>query len=119
MWTRATRWVVAGLIGSAMTAVGCTRERPADEPTLTRRPIVADESLVYAFDSRLETRLVDRLELDNFLREREIHVEVVDGVVDLTGEVWTPLEKQRAADLIRNVAGVIDVANHLDVRPPE
>jgi osmotically-inducible protein OsmY len=118
MWTRATRWVIAGLIGSAMTTIGCTRVRAVDEPLRTRQPIVADESLVHAFDTRIETRLVDRLQLDNFLRDREIHVEVVDGVVNITGEVWTPLEKQRAGDLIRHVAGVIDVANRLDVRPP-
>jgi hypothetical protein len=119
MWTRATRWVIAALIGSAMTTVGCAKSRAMDERTRVQQPIVEDDSLVHAFDTRLETRLVDRLELDNFLRDRDIHVEVVDGVVNLTGEVWTSLEKQRAGDLIRNVAGVIDVANHLDVRPPE
>jgi osmotically-inducible protein OsmY len=91
----------------------------ADEPESVRQPIVADDSLVHAFDTRLEMRLVDRLELDSFLRDRDIQIEVVDGVVNITGEVWTPLEKQRVGDLIRNVAGVIDVANELAVRPPE
>ena len=119
MWTRAARWAVAALIGSAMTTVGCARARAMDEPVRVRQPIVADDSVVAAFDTRLEVRLLDRLELDNFLRDREIRVEVVDGVVNLTGQVWTPLEKQRAADLVRHVAGVIDVANHLDVQPPE
>ena len=102
-----------------MTTIGCTTTRAVDEPNRLRAPLVADESLVHAFDTRLETRLVDRLELDNFLRNRDIHVQVIDGVVNITGQVWTPLEKQRAGDLIRHVAGVIDVANHLDVRPPE
>ena len=41
------------------------------------------------------------------------------GLVSITGEVWTPLEKQRVGDLIRNVAGVIDVSNELDVVPPQ
>jgi osmotically-inducible protein OsmY len=91
----------------------------ADEPESVRQPIVADDSLVHAFDTRLEMRLADRLELDSFLRDRDIQIEVVDGVVNITGEVWTPLEKQRVGDLIRNVAGVIDVANELAVRPPE
>ena len=102
-----------------MTTIGCARAIEADEPVRTRQPIVADDSLVHAFDTRLETRLIDRIELDNFLRDRDIRVEVADGVVNITGEVWTPLEKQRVGDLIRHVAGVIDVANHLDVRPPE
>ena len=91
----------------------------ADEPARLRQPIVADESLVHAFDTRLETRLTDRLDLDAFLRERDIHVEVAEGVVYVTGEVWTPLEKQRVGDIIRHVAGVVDVANDLTVRAPE
>lgn len=84
-----------------------------------RQPIVADDSLTHAFDTRLEMRLVDRLELDNFLRDREIELDVADGVVNITGEVWTPLEKQRVSELVRHVAGGLDVANHLDVRPPD
>jgi osmotically-inducible protein OsmY len=119
MWMRATRWVIAALVGSAMTTVGCARPLDADEPVRVRRPIVADESLVHAFDTRLEMRLIDRIELDTFLRERDIYVEVVDGMVSITGEVWTPLEKQRVSELVRNVAGVVDVANDLVVRPPE
>ena len=119
MWMRATRWAIAALIGSAMTTVGCSRPIAADEPAHARVPVIADDSLVHAFDTRLETRLIDRLELDSFLRDREIHVEVIDGVVTLRGEVWTPLEKQRVGDLIRHVAGVVDVANELVIRPPE
>lgn len=119
MWMRATRWAVAAIIGSAMTTIGCARPLDADEPAPRRQPIVADDSLVHAFDTRLEMRLIDRIELDTFLRDRDIYVEVVDGVVNLSGEVWTPLEKQRVGDLVRNVAGVIDVTNDLVVRPPE
>ena len=119
MWTRAARWAIAAFLASAISTIGCARTRTMDEPVRARQPIVADDSVVAAFDTRLEVRLLDRLELDNFLRDRAIHVEVIDGVVNLSGEVWTPLEKQRAADLVRHVVGVIDVANHLDVRPPE
>lgn len=119
MWMRATRWVIAALIGSAMTTIGCAKPLDADEPAPARRPSVADDSLVHAFDTQLEMRLIDRIELDAFLRDRDIYVEVSDGIVNITGEVWTPLEKQRVGDLIRNVAGVVDVANDLVVRPPE
>ena len=119
MWTRATRWAVAALIGSAMTTIGCGQPSVADPPPGPRQPIVADDSLVHALDTRLEMRLVDRLELDNFLYERDIRVEVTDDTVNITGEVWTPLEKQRVTDLVRHVAGAMNVANHLAVRPPE
>jgi len=91
----------------------------ADEPRLTSRRIVADEGPIHAFDTQLEVRLIDRLELDSFLRDRDIRVDVNDGVVYVTGEVWTPLEKRRVGKLLRHVAGVIDVANQLEVRPPE
>ena len=119
MWMRATRWAIAALIGSAMTTIGCARPIDADEPVRPRQPIVADDSLVHAFDTRLEMRLIDRIDLDTFLRDRDIYVDVMDGTVNISGEVWTPLEKQRAGDLVRNVPGVIDVTNDLVVRPPE
>ena len=116
---RATRWMVAALIGSAMTTIGCAAPRVVDESATVRAPVVADDSLAYAFDTQLERRVLDRLDLDAFLRERAIEVHVAEGVVALTGEVWTPLEKQRAADLMRQVAGVMDVENGLVVRAPD
>ena len=118
MWMRATRWAVAALIGSAMTTIGCTRPVVPERHVSARQPIVADDSLVNAFDTSIEMRLVDRIELDHFLRDRYIRVEVVDGIVSVSGEVWTPLEKQRVGEIVRHVAGVIDVENELDIRPP-
>ena len=80
---------------------------------------MADDSLTHAFDTQLEVRLIDRLELDNFLRDREIHIDVADGVVHVTGEVWTALEKRRVSDVFRNIPGVLHVTNDLEVSPPE
>ena len=119
MWMRAARWVVAALIGSAMTTIGCSRERPEDRIVKPRVPVVADDSLVQAFDANIEMRLIDRIELDTFLRDRDIRVHVDDGHVSLTGQVWTPLEKERVTSLVRHVPGVIDVTNDLDIQPPE
>src|SRR5687767_5241918 len=102
MWIRATRWAIAALIGSAMTTIGCAKPITHERESRVRVSIVADDSLVHAFDTSLEMRLIDRLELDDFLRDRDIQVEVIDGVVNISGEVWTPLEKQRVGDLIRN-----------------
>jgi osmotically-inducible protein OsmY len=78
-----------------------------------------DQSVVHAFDTRVELRLLDRIELDNFLRDRDIRLRVDDGLVTITGEVWSTLERERVSELIRGVPGVIDVANELAVRPPE
>jgi len=113
------RWAVAAVVGSAFANIGCSAAPPAPRVELgDQRPIVADESLVHALDTRLETHLVDQLELDSFLKDRDIHVKVADGVVAITGEVWTPLEKERVGELVRRVAGVVDVSNELDVHQP-
>ena len=115
--TRATRWIIAALFGLAMTAVDCARTPPRHTLRAQETPVASD-LVVHAFETQMETRLIDRLELDNFLRDRDIHVEFIDGTVNLTGAVWTPLEKERASELIRSVPGVIDVANELDIQPP-
>lgn len=101
-----------------MTTIGCARTSTVDEPARPRRPIVADEGLVHAFDTSFETRAIDRLELDHLLHDRDIHVHVIDGVLTLSGEVWTLLEKQRAIELVRHIAGGSEVVNRLAVRLP-
>jgi osmotically-inducible protein OsmY len=120
MLERTTRWLVAASIAMAMTAVGCTR--PAQQASSARDrgpvPIVEDQSIVHAFDTQIEERMLDRIQLDNFLRDRDIRLEVIDGLVSITGEVWTPLERERVSALIRSIPGVIDVHNELAVRPP-
>ena len=118
MFVRTTRWIIAFLIGATAISVGCSRSAAMPARESERVPIVADDTLVHAFDTEMETRLVDRLQLDNFLRDRDIRVRVIDGTVQLTGEVWTSLERERVSELIRGVPGVIDVANELDIRPP-
>lgn len=118
MLTRVMRWAVAAACGAAISSVGCSPPRPLPQEPLARRPVVADDSVAHALDTSLEARLIDRLELDHFLRDREIRVQVVDGVVAVTGEVWTPLEKERVGELVRQVAGVIDVSNELVVHSP-
>jgi hypothetical protein len=117
-WNDVARWAVAALVGLAMTTIGCASPTAEQEHVAERDAVGADRSVVHAFDSDLEARLVDRIELDHFLRDRDIHVAAADGVVRVTGEVWTPLEKERVETLVRAVPGVIAVANDLDVYPP-
>jgi osmotically-inducible protein OsmY len=83
-----------------------------------RHLITEDRTVVHAFDTDIEARLLDRLQLDYFLRNRDIQLRVVDGTVSVSGEVWTPLEKARVSEIIRAVPGVVDVANELDIHPP-
>lgn len=81
-------------------------------------PLVDDDSLVHAFDTSVEMRLLDRLQLDDLLRERDIRIEVLDGIINITGEVWSAVEKQQVGEMVRSAAGAIDVVNELVVRPP-
>ena len=120
MLLRFTRWIVAAIVAFTTIAVGCARpQRNAEHLVADRRvPITEDRSIVHAFDTQMEVRLIDRLELDHVLRNRSIHLRVVDGTVSVTGEVWTALEKARVSELLHGIAGVIDVANDLDIRPP-
>ena len=119
MLLRSARWVIAIIIALTTLAVGCTRPEPRSHLTRQRQLITEDRTVVHAFDTDIEARLLDRLQLDNFLRDRDIQLRVVDGSVNVTGEVWTPLEKARVSELIRGVPGVVDVANELDIHPPQ
>ncbi len=120
MFFRLTRWTVGFLVACAMTSVGCGRTARAHEPIAPRAvtPISEDDSVVHAFDTEMAVRLLDRLELDRSLRNRNIRLHLVDGTVSVMGDVWSSDEKARVTELIRGVPGVTDVANDLDIRPP-
>lgn len=111
--------VSALIVGSA----ACGELGESSTPSQLRHVLPREASwnpdVVRAFDTRLEQRVIDRIELDSFLRERSIRLAVTGGTVVITGEVWTPLERQRAGEIVRSVVGVVDVVNHLAVRPPE
>ena len=119
MHLRSTRWAIAVLVALTTLAVGCARPQRQSQLPHGRVMLTEDRSVVHAFDTDIETRLIDRLELDNFLRDRDIRLQVIDGAVSVTGEVWTPLEKARVSELVRGVAGVIEVTNELVVHPPQ
>lgn len=112
------RWIGAIGVACAMTSVGCQQPRTDRRAHHVPTRVTEDASLAHAFDMQMELRVLDRLQLDNFLRHRDIRVYVIDGTVNMTGEVRTPLERERAGELVRAVPGVVDVSNGLTVRPP-
>lgn len=118
MRLRSTRWAIALLVALTTLAVGCSGPQRKSQLPHGRVLLTEDRSVVHAFDVDIEARLIDRLELDNFLRNRDIQLHVVDGAVSITGEVWTPLEKARVSELVRGVAGVVDVSNELVIHSP-
>ena len=63
---------------------------------------------------RLESRVLDALRRDAVLGRRAVRVRVLEGgIVELGGRVRNPSEIALAGDVVRAVAGVRTVLNHL------
>jgi osmotically-inducible protein OsmY len=69
-------------------------------------------------DKILESEVLDLLDWDLLLGSSSIHAKAEDGVVTLTGVVYTYEELLLAEDDARNVSGVKEVHNELLVSPP-
>jgi osmotically-inducible protein OsmY len=72
-----------------------------------------------ALDGRIKNGLEKMIDADATLRERNINFDVVNGIVTVNGEVNSAGEKARVTDLVREAAGVKDMANALEIRPPK
>lgn len=68
-------------------------------------------------DEEISDDVRKNLELDVWVDETKISVETIDGVVFLRGIVNSRTEKQEAESDARWIAGVVDVVNHLIVKP--
>jgi len=70
-------------------------------------------------DSGIKSNLKKMIDADPTLRERDINFDVVNGVVTVKGEVNSASEKARVTELVREAAGVKDMANALQIKPPK
>ena len=68
------------------------------------------------FDGQITDRLDEMLDNDPVLRERDVNVQVANGMVAITGEVRTADEKNKVEQLVKAAPGVKDVANGLQIR---
>ncbi len=68
-------------------------------------------------DEEITENVIDNLKRDAWVEWASISVETIDGVVFLRGTVRSRVEKQEAENDARWVAGVIDVINHIVVKP--
>lgn len=73
--------------------------------------------LVRRSEGDLRQRIMAELKWDSRLGSDNLSVEVKDAVVTLTGTVSSYAEKIAAQEAAHRVAGVLDVANDIDVRP--
>ena len=69
-------------------------------------------------DSELQRSVLDELAWDPRVDEAAIGVSVQRGVVTLHGVVGCWATKQAAAEAAHGVAGILDVANDIEIKPP-
>jgi osmotically-inducible protein OsmY len=70
-------------------------------------------------DSDIKRDVEDELQWDPDIDPTDIAVAVKNGVVSLAGYVKSYMQKFEAEDAAKRVAGVVGVANDIDVRLPE
>ena len=68
-----------------------------------------------ADDLQLKRQIETNLQKHKRRRINQIHVEVNAGVAVLKGEVSSYYEKQLALDSCRQVKGVVETVDHIDV----
>jgi osmotically-inducible protein OsmY len=68
-------------------------------------------------DRDLKQRLLRELKWDSRVPWASINVEVTDGVVTLVGTVLSYAQKIAAQEAAHRIAGVLDVANDIEVKP--
>ncbi len=76
-----------------------------------------DEKPISDQDALIRDTLKDKVNQDQVLRDRDIKFDVNNGVVTVKGDVRTPEEKSQVTEMVRNVSGVKQLANELDVKP--
>jgi osmotically-inducible protein OsmY len=69
-------------------------------------------------DSDLQKSVIEALASDPTVDEASIGVSVHHGVVTLNGAVASWTQKRAAEDAAHQVAGVLDVANDIEIKPP-
>jgi hyperosmotically inducible protein len=69
-------------------------------------------------DSVLTTRVKAALVAEPVTKARQISVETLHGVVQLSGFVETEVERSRAGIVARSISGVSDVRNDVAIGPP-
>lgn len=102
--------LVAAVLGStAMAGCASTADQRAAPAAKQTAGEVVDDGVVTA---KVKARLVD----DPLTKAYEINVETFKGTVQLSGFVDSAEARSRAAQLAKDVGGVKDVKNSLQVR---
>ena len=68
-------------------------------------------------DKILRQNIIDELEFEPSIEAANIGVAAENGVVTLTGHVPTFAQKNKIADVVCRVKGVLGLAHEIEVRP--
>ena len=113
---------IAGRVRSRLGAGAATeteRWRDVEEDEYEEQDY-ADEGTYAAEGSELEERVLEAYLNDPIMSERAVDIGALgEGIIELTGWVYTDEESDHAVTLTRGVPGVETVVNRLDVRAEE
>lgn len=114
---RAARWCAGfSILLAAMTAVAAPPATPVDTARETGE-LTTPDTPVEVVEPTRDQDIAGRLRriLDATGRHDDVHVEVRDGVVVLTGHVRDNGRREWAGDLARRAQGVVAVINDLEI----
>lgn len=101
--------VAVSLLGAAtLVSTGCkSNSGPQEKRTAG----------TYVDDSAITAKIKSKMIGDSVVKAHEINVDTFQGNVQLNGFVDNAAQKQRAEEIARNTAGVVNVQNNLQLRP--
>ncbi len=102
------RWVTAAVMGATLT-VSCATAPPAPQPASGAQAARSEQG---ATDDILANAVYSDLNADPTYYYRHVDVKVHDGVVHLSGFVWSADAIYRARTIASNVPGVTGVVTN-------
>ncbi len=76
-----------------------------------------DEKPASDQDALIRDTLKADIQKDQVLQDRDVSFDVNNGVVTVKGDVRTPAEKERVSAMVKQVPGVKQMANELEIKP--
>ncbi|ENN8408498.1 molecular chaperone OsmY [Serratia marcescens] len=113
--------ILSGFVGSQAQAEHAVAGKVEGVKTVSDKLHVKDEAnqsiKSYAGDTATTSELKAKLLADDIVPSRNVKVETTDGVVQLSGEVKTQAQSERAESIAKAIDGVKSVKNDLVVKP--
>jgi|SRR3954471_12995610 hyperosmotically inducible protein len=101
--------VAVSMLGAAtLVTTGCKSNSGPQEKRTTGS---------YIDDSSITAKIKSKMVGDSVVKAHQINVDTFQGNVQLNGFVDNDAQKQRAEQIARNTAGVVNVQNNLQLRP--